>query len=69
MDERETLAVVQALACDERLQAHAERLNASARLVRAAYDDALRESVPARLIVAARGERGLSALQRALARL
>ncbi|MGH6968590.1 MAG: anti-sigma factor family protein [Stellaceae bacterium] len=69
LDERETLVVIQALARDERLQALAERLNASARLIRSAYDDVLRESVPARLIVAARGERGLSALQRALARL
>ncbi|MGB8182963.1 MAG: NepR family anti-sigma factor, partial [Stellaceae bacterium] len=67
LDEPDTLEVIRALACDERLQAHAERLNASARLIRAAYDDVLREPVPDRLIAAARGDRGLSALQRALA--
>ena len=69
LDEQETLEVIKALARDERLQAHAERLNASARLIRAAYDEVLRESVPERLIAAARGERGLSAMRRALARL
>jgi len=69
LDERENLEVIRALACDERLQAHAERLNASARLIRAAYDDVLREPVPERLIAAARGERALSALQRVLAHL
>lgn len=67
LDERETHEVMQALARDERLQAHAERLNASARLIRAAYDEVLRESVPERLIAAARGEHSLSALQRGLA--
>ncbi|MGH6974071.1 MAG: anti-sigma factor family protein, partial [Stellaceae bacterium] len=50
LDEHETLEVIRALACDERLQAHVERLNASVRLIRAAYDDVLRESVPERLI-------------------
>lgn len=67
LDEHETLEIIKALARDDRLQAHAERLNASARLIRAAYDDVLRESVPERLIAAARGERGLNVVQRALA--
>jgi anti-sigma factor RsiW len=69
LGERETAEVMQALARDEGLHAHAQRLNSSARLIRAAYDDVLREAVPDRLIVAARGERGLTALQRILARL
>lgn len=64
MGEGEILEVVRALARDDDLRAHAERLNASARLIRAAYDDVLRDAVPARLIAAARGERGLTALQR-----
>lgn len=69
LGERETAEVMQALARDERLHAHAQCLNASARLIRAAYDDVLREAVPDRLIAAARGERGLTALRRGLARL
>lgn len=69
LGERETQQVMRALALDASLHAHAERLNASARLIRAAYDDVLRESVPDRLITAARGERGLTALQRLVARL
>ncbi|MDE2166434.1 MAG: anti-sigma factor [Alphaproteobacteria bacterium] len=69
LGERETLEVMSALARDGDLRAHADRLNASARLIRAAYDDVLRDVVPARLIAAARGERGLTTLQRALARL
>ena len=69
LDEHESRAIMQALAHDERIYARAERLNASARLIRAAYDEVLREAVPDRLIAAARGERGLTALRRVLVRL
>lgn len=65
----ERRAVMQALAADGALRAHAERLNDSARLIRAAYDDVLRESVPERLIAAARGEAGIKVFARLVARL
>jgi anti-sigma factor RsiW len=65
----ESRDITRALADDEALHARAQRLNASARLIRAAYDDVLRETVPDRLIAAARGERAVTALRRLLARL
>ncbi|MDE2229723.1 MAG: anti-sigma factor [Alphaproteobacteria bacterium] len=69
LDESETLAIAEALARDDELRARAQRLDAGARLIRVAYDDILREAVPERLIAAARGERGLTMLRRAMARL
>jgi anti-sigma factor RsiW len=69
LDERGRREVIRALAVDEDLRAHAARLNESARLIRAAYDDVLREPVPERLIAAARGESGLTRLRRLLDRL
>src|SRR5665213_2441652 len=63
----ERRAVMQALAADGALRAHAERLNDGARLIRAAYDGVLRESVPERLIAAARGEAGIKVFARLIA--
>ena len=69
LGEGEALEVTRALAHDDGLYAHVQRLNASARLIRAAYDDVLREAVPERLLAAAHGERGLTKFQRALTRM
>jgi anti-sigma factor RsiW len=69
LDGYKAAAVARAPAHDDGLHAYAQRLDAGARLVRSAYDDVLRDPVPERLIAAARGRRGRTALQRMRVRL
>jgi anti-sigma factor RsiW len=56
LDERECADIASALEHDGELRNHAQRLSESAALLRAAFDEVLREPLPDRLIAAARGE-------------
>ena len=69
LDASARVEVARELAVDPDLRDYAQRLNESARLIRAAYDEIVREPVPERLIAAARGEVGLTLLRRALVQL
>jgi anti-sigma factor RsiW len=56
LDERERADIAAALDHDGELRDRAQRLSESAALLRAAFDEVLREPLPDRLIAAARGE-------------
>jgi anti-sigma factor RsiW len=56
LDEAERAEIADQLEHDAELAARAQRLSESAALLRAAFDEVLREPLPERLIAAARGE-------------
>ena len=58
LDERERAEIADALEHDGELRDRARRLTESAALLRAAFDEVVREPLPERLIAAARGEGG-----------
>ena len=58
LDESERSAIAVWLDRDAELRAHAARLGESAALLRAAFDETLREPLPERLVAAAHGETG-----------